>query len=145
MEHLEKYLSTKRVTDEFIGHLRSRDKRVVSLFAEHVDWYIQGDKKVPWLGRLQRREQIEDFFEILWVNTIPVSASIERIFIEEGAACIVGEFTVNMETSGKQLTSYFSIFLTINSQGKIEKYRLLEDSYAVSQAYPLCSITERAI
>src|SRR5690606_24456009 len=105
-----------------------------NLFAENVDWLIPGEQeKAIWLGQRKDKEQIKCFFEELWRNTEPLSASINNILNKENVAIISGEFQTKMIKTGKIVDSLFFIELTTEND-KIVKYRLLEDSFAVSKA-----------
>ena len=117
----------------FLKHLGERNlSALVDLFAENVDWFIPGNEALaPWLGRRSTRAEVQHFFELLWENTEPVSASIDHMFIDNEHAVITGEFSTRMLKTGKVVDSLFSIQMTV-LENKIVRYRLLEDSYAVS-------------
>ena len=125
----------KTVVQQFCQFLSQRDlKNLVSLFSEHVDWYIPGDmERVKWLGRRSNRQSVQEFYELLWKNTEPVSATIDAIFFEDNKAVISGAFTTLMLQTGKSVDSLFFIQMTVEA-GNITHYRLLEDSHAVSVA-----------
>ena len=120
---------------KFLQYLSQRDlKQLVLLFADQVDWYIPGDEtQVPWLGRRTNRQAIADFYELLWQNTTPISANVDHIFIDGERVVISGDFSTKMLPSGKVVDSLFFIRMTIKNE-QIVTYRLLEDSYAVSNA-----------
>jgi hypothetical protein len=69
----------------------------------------------------------------LWENTQPLSAHIEAILVEGSYAVVTGEFSTKMLPTGKVVDSLFCIQLTVENN-LIVRYRLLEDSYAVSVA-----------
>ena len=125
----------EKMVHRFLECLAQRDlKNLISLFADDVDWYIPGDEEMaPWLGRRKSRQEVAAFYEMLWENTEPVSADIEDIYIKEDKAVIAGEFSTRMKGTGKTVSSMFFIRLKIKNQ-KIVTYRLLEDSYAVSNS-----------
>lgn len=107
---------------------------LTSLFSDSVDWYIPGDEqKAPWLGARNSKQEVSDFFDLLWKNTEPVSAKIDHIFTDDENAVITGEFVTKMLETGKIVESLFCIQMRIQNN-KITRYRLLEDSLAVSKA-----------
>lgn len=126
---------TRNTVDKFFQFLAQRDlKNLVGVFSDHVDWYIPGDQqKAPWLGVRNTNREIKEFYELLWRNTEPVAARVENIFIQENVAVIAGEFSTKMLATGKTVSSLFFILITVENN-LIVKYRLLEDSYAVSVA-----------
>ncbi len=124
---------TRGLVQKFIHHLAGRDfENLIPLFGEMVDWFIPGNQELaPWLGKRNSKKEIKEFFKLLWENTEPVSAQIDHILVENNLAIIVGEFSTRMLQTGKVVNSIFSIQITFEDS-LIVKYRLLEDSYAVS-------------
>ena len=127
--------NTADTVQQFLQHLSQRDlENLLSLFAEEIDWYIPGDTvKAQWLGRRRTRSEIAGFYQQLWSSTQPVSASIDALFIDGDKAVISGEFSTKMLATDKIIDSLFFIQMTVQD-GKIIKYRLLEDSHALSVA-----------
>lgn len=126
---------TQNIVQQFLQHLTQRSlPDLVSLFSDEVDWYIPGDQsKAPWLGRRSTRQDIATCYQMLWEHVEPLSASIDHIFIDGNDAAITGEFSSRMLQTGKTVDSPFCIRITIED-GLITRYRLLEDSFAVSVA-----------
>lgn len=120
---------------QFLQFLSGRNlTELMALFSDTVDWYIPGDKqKAPWLGVRNDKQEISDFFELLWKNTEPVSATIDHIFSDDENVVITGEFVTKMLATGNIAESLFCIQMRIQNN-KIIRYRLLEDSLAVSKA-----------
>ena len=126
----------QHVVQELLLHMGNRDLNpLIQLFEDQVDWYIPGDEgRVSWLGKRQHKDEIKFFFETLWANTRPLSTTLDGIFTQDDDAVIAAEFSVQMLPTGSTLTSPVFIMLKINRQGKIIKYRLLEDSFLVSES-----------
>lgn len=120
---------------QFLQFLSERNlTELINLFSDTVDWYIPGDEqKAPWLGERKNKQEISDFFELLWKNTEPVSAKIDHIFNDAENVVITGEFATKMLVTGNIVESLFCIQMRIHND-KIIRYRLLEDSLAVSKA-----------
>ncbi len=123
------------IAQNFLKHLTERNlEDLTSLFSENLDWYIPGDEsKAEWLGKRNNRKDVSAFYELLWKNTEPVSAKIDNMFTDKQNAVITGEFSTRMIATNKIVDSMFCIQMQIQSN-QIVKYRLLEDSYAVSKA-----------
>lgn len=124
---------TQTVVQQFLQCLTQRNLAdLTNLFSEQVDWYIPGDEQsVEWLGRRENKQQVQDFYETLWSQTEPVSANIDNLFFKENNAVITGEFSTRMLKTNKMVDSLFCIQIRVENN-LIVKYRLLEDSYAVS-------------
>lgn len=128
-------IQTQTLVKDFLNSLTTRNMHnLLELFAENVDWYIPGDKsKAVWVGKRNSKKEIREFFQLLWENTEPISASIDNVFTDEHSAAIIGEFSTKMLQTNKIIHSPFSIYFTIENN-LIIKYRLLEAGFEVSQA-----------
>lgn len=126
---------TQEITNSFLKALSERDlEAIVHLFADQVDWYIPGNQKLaPWLGKRTTRQEIKEFYALLWENTVPVAASIDHISVGEKDVVITGNFSTRMLQTNKIFHSIFSIHFTVENN-RIVRYRLLEDSYGLTKA-----------
>ncbi len=124
---------TKSIVQLFLQFLTERNiEGIVGLFSENIDWYIPGDKKkASWLGRRKDRWEVEEFYELLWKNTTPISATIDNILFDGNTAVITGDCSTKMIRTDNILDSLFCIQITVENN-LIVRYRLIEDSYAVS-------------
>lgn len=122
------------ITD-FLRYMQERDlNNLVNLFAEEVKWEVPGDTdSLKWLGVRKNKAEIESFFQLLWAETEPLSAEIQKILADKDEAMIKGEFTSKMLRTNKDVTSIFFIHFKLHNM-KIVEYTLLEDSFAVSEA-----------
>ncbi|MDR4890726.1 MULTISPECIES: nuclear transport factor 2 family protein [unclassified Chryseobacterium] len=122
IQHFLQFLSERKLTE------------LTNLFSDTVDWYIPGDEqKAAWLGVRNNKQEVSDFFELLWKNTEPVSAKIDHIFNDDENVVMTGEFVTKMLETDHIVESLFCIQMRIQND-KIIRYRLLEDSLAVSKA-----------
>ena len=122
------------ITD-FLRYMQERDlNNLVNLFAEEVKWEVPGDTdSLKWLGVRKNKAEIESFLQLLWAETEPLSAEIQKILADKDEAMIKGEFTSKMLRTNKDVTSIFFIHFKLQNM-KIVEYTLLEDSFAVSEA-----------
>ncbi|CAM2831623.1 hypothetical protein DRF59_01385 [Chryseobacterium flavum] len=127
--------NSQETVQQFLQFMSERNStELTNLFSDTVDWYIPGDEqKAPWMGVRNNKQEVSDFFELLWKNTKPVSVKIDHIFTDDENAVITGEFITKMLETGKIVESLFCIQMRIQNH-KITRYRLLEDSLAVSKA-----------
>jgi ketosteroid isomerase-like protein len=123
------------ITRSFIASLGARDlESLLELFAETVDWAIPGNEtKAPSLGVRRSKAEICEFFKLLWRSTEPVDAAIHETFSNAHSAVIAGEFATKMIATRKVVRSIFFVHLS-EQNGRITRYRLLEDSFAVSES-----------
>ncbi|MDJ1482580.1 nuclear transport factor 2 family protein [Cytophagaceae bacterium YF14B1] len=126
---------TQQLVQDFLANLTNRNlDKLTLLFAEKLDWYIPGNETLaPWTGRRQTREDVKSFYELLWSQTEPLAVHMDLLLVEDNQAVITGEFSTRMLATDQIVHSLFCIRLSIKDD-QIVWYRLLEDSYAVSQA-----------
>lgn len=126
---------TRDLVQQFFQSLAARNlENLIPLFGEKVDWFIPGNQELaPWLGKRNTKPEIIEFFKLLWKRTEPVSARVDRILVEDNFAIVIGDFSTRMLQTGKIVNSIFSIHITVEAN-LIVRYRLQEDSYAVSVA-----------
>jgi ketosteroid isomerase-like protein len=127
--------TTRHILESYLAALQRRDlDAAVALFADQVDWDIPGDVgRAGWLGRRRTRPEIAAFFRQLWGETQPVSARVDDIMIDGDRAIVAGEFATRMRRTDRVVQSLFFLQVTVKD-GAITRYRLLEDSHAVSVA-----------
>ena len=122
------------VAKQYLELLAKRElDKIIQLFGNKVDWYIPGNELLaPWLGRRSNKEDIKNFFKLLWKNTVPIDAEIDAILSSNNLVVITGEFSTLMLSANRTVKSMFFIKMVIEN-GLIVKYHLLEDSFAVSE------------
>lgn len=107
---------------------------ILDLFAGEVDWDIPGDvETVSWIGPRRDREGIAAFFRELAERIEPRGIKIRRILADEETAVVLGYLESLVRATGKLIRSPFAYDLTVR-EGKIVRYRMLEDSHAVARA-----------
>jgi ketosteroid isomerase-like protein len=107
---------------------------IAALFDNDLVFEIQGDDGVlPWIGRKTGRQAIADFIRDNRALTEPISFDVEDILASECRAAIVGALRTRINATDKIIATQFAIILTI-SEGRISRFQMLEDSFAVSQA-----------
>lgn len=111
-------------------------KELAKHFDKDVDWYIQGDTSaVPWLGRKVGRAEVAEHFAQLAELTKPEKVEVEAIIGEGDRAIAVGTFRVTILATGRSFDSEFAFDITVGRDGLITRYHVLEDSFALSNAY----------
>jgi len=107
---------------------------IAALFSDDVEFEIPGDNgALPRIGRKGGRTAIVDFIRALRSLTEPVKFDVQDVLASEERAVIVGELVTRIKATGKVIETAFAIILTV-SDSKISRFRMLEDSFAVSRA-----------
>ncbi|RZJ74014.1 MAG: hypothetical protein EOO45_09765 [Flavobacterium sp.] len=130
-----KMQETQDVVNMYMQALSERNlEKIMPLFADDIDWYIPGNETLaPWLGKRSNKQEVKEFFTLLWSNTKPLSASVTDFLFDNNTAVITGNFSTEMQKTGRIVNSLFFIQMTVENS-RITKYRLLEDTYAVFTA-----------
>lgn len=129
---------TREIINNFYKALAGRNlETLTQLFAETIDWDIPGNEELaPWLGKRTKRNEVRDFFILLWQSVEPISAQIDHILVENDFAIATGQFSSKMNRSGQIFSSIFSAHFTVKDS-LIVRYRLQEDSHGLVEAMML--------
>ena len=107
---------------------------IAALFSVDVQFEVPGDVgALPWIGRKSGRRAASDFIRDTSRLIEHVRFDVQGILTDQDRAVIVGELTSRVNATGKVIESPFALILTV-SEGKITRFQMLEDSFAVSQA-----------
>lgn len=103
------------------------------LFAEEIDWDLPGNtEKFEWVGKRTKKNQVGEFFKLLYANVEPEKFEIDFIAVKGENATVVGELSSKILKYDKVFTTEFVvIFKVVN--GKIVKFHLLEDGYKLNE------------
>jgi ketosteroid isomerase-like protein len=128
-------IQTREIINNFYKALADKDlETLVQLFAEAIDWEIPGNEELaPWLGKRTNRQDVRDFFNLLWQSIEPISAQIDHILVKDDFAIATGHFSSRMNRSGQVFSSMFSAHFTVKNS-LIVRYRLQEDSQGLVEA-----------
>src|SRR5882757_8172710 len=126
----------RNLAQEFLSRMANgaAPTEIAALFSEDLDWEIAGDTGVlPWVGKKKGRAAIADFVRDSRVMVERISFDVQDVLAGNGRAAILGSLATKIKRTGKVIRSDFVIVLTV-ANGQIVRFRMLEDSFAVSQA-----------
>jgi ketosteroid isomerase-like protein len=126
---------TRGVVNQLLERLGGGDiAGVVELFAEDAHWEIPGDPDLaPWVGR-RKTHEIADFFRTIGEHTDRELFEIERIVVDGPYAVLIGRARVAVRTTGQIIDTPFAVDIVVNSEGRISRYYMFEDSLSVARA-----------
>lgn len=105
---------------------------LVELFAEDIDWDIPGDLTVvPWIGPRRNREAVRAFYHELAARLAPERFEVQSILADDEQAVALGELASRIKATGRLIETPFAFVLTVRD-GKIVRYRMLDDSHGVA-------------
>jgi ketosteroid isomerase-like protein len=123
------------IAQEFLQKLGQGDAQdLACLFAEDAEWEVAGDAgALPWIGKKSGREAIVDFVRDTATLITRVRLDIHDLLANDRRAVVLGELASSVNATGKLIETAFALDLEI-SGGSITRFRMLEDSFAVSRA-----------
>lgn len=125
----------RAVAEEYLTRVASGDiDRILDLFSDNASLTIEGSPRIPWLGHRTSPGQIREFFELLFSLVTVDKFAVEKIVVDDGEAIIFGDLKDTVKASGRSFEFPFVIRLTVDG-GKVGKYYMYEDSYALDQAF----------
>ncbi|MEH0935786.1 nuclear transport factor 2 family protein [Micromonospora psammae] len=109
--------------------------RVADVFAEEIDWLVPGDERLPWVGRRSRREEVPEYFKLLWPALVAGASEItfDKVLVDGADAVALGHFTHTAKATGRRFSTPVAFHFTV-ADGKLVRLHLYEDTYAVSRA-----------
>lgn len=108
--------------------------RIASLFSEDAQFEIPGDDGVlPWIGYRSGRRAAAHYVSTTRDLIEPLEFKVEDVLASTARAVIVGERAARIRSTNKVVETAFAIILT-TVRGRIARFQMLEDSFAVSRA-----------
>ena len=127
--------STRKVVGQFFERVGTGADTgtIESLFSEDVDWLVPGDGRIPWIGRKVGRAGVAEFIRDLRRFTTPIRVNVRTVVVDGENGVALLELETRVTNTGKIIRAEAAFDFTVRD-GLIVRFRLLEDSYAVSQA-----------
>lgn len=109
-------------------------KHIAELVSEDVDWYVAGDlARVPWIGRKHGRAGAAEFYAQIRQHIISEKFEVKDFLDNGHRVVVIGALASRVAATGKLIESEFAFDFTVRA-GQITRFRLFEDSFAVSAA-----------
>ncbi|MGW1840553.1 nuclear transport factor 2 family protein [Streptomyces sp. NPDC002067] len=129
--------TSRSVAEQFVERLGRQDPDgIQELFAEEIDWHVQGSAELPWTGRRTRREEVAPYFTTMWPHFAAgrSRAELERVLVDGGDAVLLAVFTHTVAANGEEFTTPVAIHLAVED-GRIVRMHLYEDTLTVAGAF----------
>lgn len=132
------HMTPEDTARELFQRFASREgapESMAELFSERVDWYVAGDREtVPWIGRKTGRAGVADFWREIQARLQSEHWEISDILTKGNRVVVLGELRSRLRETGRLICSDFVFDLDV-TEGQIIRFRMLEDTYAVAQAF----------
>ena len=107
---------------------------VAAFFADDLEFEVPGFiGALPWIGRRKGNAAVADFVRDSARLMDRMKFEVQDILANDSKVVILGELASKLKANSKVIETAFALVLTIVN-GKISHFRMLEDSFAVSQA-----------
>lgn len=128
--------TTRAVVEEFFRRAGSgaSPEHMAEMVSDDVDWFVAGDTSVvPWIGRKTGRAGVAEFYRQLRSLVTSERFDVSEIVVQDDRAIALGYLESRVKSTGKLIRSEFAFDFTIRA-GRIVRFRLFEDSFAVAHA-----------
>lgn len=105
-----------------------------ALFADSVSFSIPHPPGIPWVPEVDSAEGMRAFFELLRTHVQLKEFDLRHVIAEGDDVVFIGRMVSEVKKTGRDIDTAFALHTTVRD-GRITRYHLYEDSYAVARAY----------
>lgn len=122
------------ITRRLFESVGGRDlDRAVALFADRVEFAIPGAPDIPWVPAADSGAGMREFFAGLPEHLESKRFEVAKIIADADDAVALGDLVSVVRATGRTIVTRFVIHVGV-AGGKINRYVMYEDSWAVAQA-----------
>ncbi|MFF8875397.1 nuclear transport factor 2 family protein [Streptomyces massasporeus] len=111
-----------------------RSTEAAALFADSVSFSIPHPPGIPWVPEVDSAEGMRTFFDLLQTHVRAKEFDLRQIISEGDDVVLIGRMVSEVRKTGRDIDTAFALHTTVRD-GRITRYHLYEDSYAVAKAY----------
>lgn len=111
-----------------------RSAEAAALFADSVSFSIPHPPGIPWVPEVDSAEGMRTFFELLGTHVQGKEFDLHRTIAEGDDVVLIGRMVSEVRKTGRTIDTAFVLHTTVQD-GRITRYHLYEDTYAVARAY----------
>lgn len=124
------------VTEAFFYRIATAEDvhEIAELVSENVDWLVAGNTHVvPWIGRKYEKKGVAEFYAQIRAQISSEYFEIKDILVKDNRVVAIGELASRVKKTGKLIETEFVFDIRVED-GLITRFRMFEDSHAVSEA-----------
>ncbi|MEU1473548.1 nuclear transport factor 2 family protein [Streptomyces sp. NPDC005761] len=128
--------ATRAVVEAFLAaRLAGDTERIVSLFADEVDWLLAENPLVPWIRPRSTAAECAAQSAELAAYTVPedARASVDTFLVDGADAVLMGHLSGTVRATGKSFAGPFALHLTVED-GRVTRHHLYENSLSIAEA-----------
>ncbi|WP_329579641.1 nuclear transport factor 2 family protein [Streptomyces sp. NBC_01361] len=111
-----------------------KSAEAAALFADSVSFSIPHPPGIPWVPEADSAEGMRRFFELLQTHVQAKEFDLRQVIAEGDDVVLIGRMVSEVKKTGRDIDTAFALHTTVRD-GRIIRYHLYEDSYAVAKAY----------
>ncbi|MEU1468124.1 nuclear transport factor 2 family protein [Streptomyces sp. NPDC005761] len=111
-----------------------KSAEAAALFADSVSFSVPHPPGIPWVPEADSREGMRTFFELLRTHVRAKEFDLRQIVAEGDDVVLFGRMVSEVRKTARDIDTAFALHATVRD-GRITRYHLYEDSYAVARAY----------
>ncbi|WP_327690578.1 MULTISPECIES: nuclear transport factor 2 family protein [unclassified Streptomyces] len=104
-----------------------------ALFADSVSFSIPHPPGIPWVPEVDSAEGMRTFFELLRTHVQPKEFDLRHVIVDGADVVLIGRMVSEVRKTGRDIDTAFALHTTVRD-GRITRYHLYEDTYAVAKA-----------
>ncbi|WP_030762230.1 MULTISPECIES: nuclear transport factor 2 family protein [unclassified Streptomyces] len=105
-----------------------------ALFADPVSFSIPHPPGIPWVPEVESPDDMRTFFELLRTHVRTKEFDLRQVIAEGDDVVLLGRMVSEVRETGRDIDTAFALHATVRD-GRITRYHLYEDTYAVAKAY----------
>ncbi|MET7642215.1 nuclear transport factor 2 family protein [Streptomyces sp. NPDC005426] len=111
-----------------------KNAEAAALFADSVSFSVPHPPGIPWVPEVDSGEGMRTFFDLLRTHVRAKEFDLRQVVAEGDEVVIFGRMVSEVRKTGRDIDTAFALHTTVR-EGRITRYHLYEDSYAVARAY----------
>ncbi|GHH25593.1 nuclear transport factor 2 family protein [Streptomyces lanatus] len=111
-----------------------KSAEAAALFADSVSFSIPHPPGIPWVPEVDSAEGMRTFFDLLQTHVQAKELDLGQVIAEGDDVVLIGRMVSEVKKTGRCIDTAFALHTTVRG-GRITRYHLYEDSYAVARAY----------
>ncbi|MEU0782991.1 nuclear transport factor 2 family protein [Streptomyces sp. NPDC006173] len=111
-----------------------KNAEAAALFADSVSFSIPHPPGIPWVPAVDSAEGMRTFFDLLQTHVQAKEFDLRQVIAEGDDVVLFGRMVSEVKETGRVIDTAFALHTTVRD-GRISRYHLYEDTYAVAKAY----------
>ena len=111
-----------------------KSAEAAALFADSVSFSIPRPPGLPWVPEVDSAEGMRTFFDLLQTHVQAKEFELSHVIAEGENVVLIGHMVSEVKATGRTIDTAFALHTTVQD-GRITRYHLYEDTYAVARAY----------